>query len=317
MSTSTGTVTGRIAEITAPRTFTVRPEQFPAPPPGQVLIRVLRVGICAGELPDWQAGPADGAPPLRIGHEPVGHVHAVGDGVHGLSVGQTVTGRVEPSLADYVYADPVDLVPVPDGVDDSEAVGEPLGCVVEGYRRSQPAPGARTAVIGLGFMGLVMTRLLAMSPTSSVWAVDPRTDARDAATTSGATRALAPDEVALTDAEFDLVVEATGTQAGLDLASALTAERAVLSILGYHQAPGRDVDMRAWNWKALDVVNAHIRDRNRLADSTRAALRLLASGRLRVADMLTHRYPLERSGQAFEALENKPPGFVKAVIDLT
>lgn len=309
-------IIGRVAEITAPRTFTVRKEQFPPPPAGQVLIKVLHVGICASELSEWRSGPAEGQPPIRVGHEPVGTIHAIGVGVNDFSVGQTVTGRLEPSLADYVYAREVDIVAVPTSVHPCEAIGEPLGCVVDGYRRATPAPGARTAVVGLGFMGLVMTRLLTLSPTSCVWAVDPRADAREAAARNGATQVSAPDDPALSRDGFDLVVEATGTQSGLDLASTLTAEQGTLSILGYHQATSRAVDVQAWNWKALDVVNAHVRNPHRLADSTRAAVRLLATGRLQIANMLTHRYTLEEAGQAFAALENKPTGFIKAVITL-
>lgn len=307
------TVTGRIAELTAPRTFSIRTAEFGPPPAGQVLVKVSQVGICASELSDWRDGPGAGEPPLRMGHEPFGTVHSVGDGVEGLAAGQLVTGRLEPSLADYVYADPADVVTVPSGLEG--VLGEPLGCVVDGYRRAVPPVGARTAVVGLGFMGLVMTQLLAASPTAAVWAVDPRADAREAALGSGATWACAPDD-ASDGGGFELVVEASGTQAGLDLATALAAEQGTLSILGYHQAPSRAVDVQAWNWKALDVVNAHVRDRHRLAASTDAALRLLAAGRLRVDDLLTHTFPLERAGAAFEALENKPPGFVKAVVTL-
>jgi threonine dehydrogenase-like Zn-dependent dehydrogenase len=305
---------GRVAEITASRTFTIREAKFPPPPAGKVLVRVLYVGICASELTDWQKGPS-GDTAIEVGHEPVGVVHALGDGVEGLAVGQTVTGRMEPSLADYVYADPADIVVVPDGVDPRQAIGEPLGCVVEGYRRAQPAPGDRTAVVGLGFMGLVMTRLLALSPTSCVLAIDPRDDARHVATTVGATRVAVPGDVGAVAADFDLVVEASGTQPGLDLASALATEHGTLSILGYHQAR-RTIDLEAWNWKALDVVNAHVRDRLRLADSTRAAMRLLDSGRLPLRDLLTHHFPLEQADQAFTALQDKPTGFVKAVITL-
>jgi threonine dehydrogenase-like Zn-dependent dehydrogenase len=308
------TVLGRVAEITAARTFTIREAQFPPPLAGQVLVRVLRVGICASELTDWQKGPSGDAP-IAVGHEPVGIVHALGDGVDDLGVGQTVTGRLEPSLADYVYANPADIVAVPEGVDPREAIGEPLGCVVDGYRRAQPGPADRTAVIGLGFMGLVMTRLLALSPTSCVVAVDPRADARRVASTMGATGVAEPGDPTLADADFDLVIEASGTQPGLDLASALVAEQGTLSILGYHQAR-RMIDLEAWNWKALDVVNAHVRDQLRLADSTRAAMHLLDSGRLPMSDLLTHRFPLEQADQAFEALQDKPTGFVKAVINL-
>lgn len=309
-------IVGRVAEITAPRTFTLREQEFPPPRAGQVLIKVHRVGICASDLEDWRSGPRPGEPPLLLGHEPVGVIDSVGDGVTGLRAGQAVTGRLVPSFADYVHADPADVVPVPDELDPLMAFGEPLGCVVEGYRRAMPPVGARTAVVGLGFMGLVMTRLLAESPTTAVRAVDPRADARAAASRMGATHEHDPADPDLGSESVEFAVEASGTQQGLDLASRLVGEQGTLSVLGYHQSPARQVDMRAWNWKALDVVNAHVRDRHRLADSTRTALRLLAAGRLDIRPLLSHEFPFHRINEAYQALEDKPRGFLKAVVTL-
>jgi threonine dehydrogenase-like Zn-dependent dehydrogenase len=115
--------------------------------------------------------------------------------------------------------------------------------------------------------------------------------------------------------EYDVVVEASGAQAGLDLAGTLVREHGVLSILGYHQT-SRVVDLASWNYKALDVVNAHVRDHARMADSVRRGLRLAAAGRVDGAALVSHHFPLERLNDAFNAMVDKPQGFIKAVIDL-
>jgi D-arabinose 1-dehydrogenase-like Zn-dependent alcohol dehydrogenase len=94
--TMSSPVLGRVAEVTGPRTFTVGERWFDPPPAGRVLVKIDRVGICASDLDDWRTGPADGAAPLLLGHEPVGVVHAVGAGVEGLRVGEVVTGRLVP-----------------------------------------------------------------------------------------------------------------------------------------------------------------------------------------------------------------------------
>ncbi len=309
-------VVGRIAEITAPRTFAVREEVFRPPVPGQVLIRILRVGVCASDLAFWESGPEPGQPPLRLGHEPMGVVCTVGAGVRDLKPGQIITGRLVPAFADYVYAHPDDVVVVPEAVDPAIAIGEPLGCIVDAYQRTPPVVGAVTAVVGLGFMGLLMTSLLALSPAAAIWAVGRRPRSWAAASEVGATHFFKPDDPDLLSGTADLVVEATGVQVGLDIASKLAAEHGVLSILGYHQDANRIVDMRAWNWKSLTVINAHTRDRYRLARSTFAAMRLLASDRLRIVNLFTHHYTLEQINDAFYALTNKPAGFIKAVIVL-
>ena len=57
----------------------------------------------------------------------------------------------------------------------------------------------------------------------------------------------------------DVVIETAGVQASLDLAGRVVRAHGVMSILAYHQDGPRRVDMKAWNYKAIDVINAHAR----------------------------------------------------------
>lgn len=279
---------------------------------GQVLIRVLVSGVCASELGEWTSGPSGDR--LYLGHEPVGTVAAVGPAVEGVSVGDRVTGRVEPAFGDYAVADLVDVVQVPTGLAPVAGLGEPIGCVVEALRRTPSVAGRPVAVVGLGFMGLVLLQLLRAEGADKVLALDPRPDAREHALAHGADRAADPTDID-EESAYPTVFEVSGSQPGLDLASRLVAEHGTLSIVGYHRGR-RTVDMEAWNDKALDVVNGHVRDRDRLRESTERGLAMAASGRVDIAALVTHRFPLDRVDDAFAALAEKPPGFVKAVIDL-
>ena len=56
------------------------------------------------------------------------------------------------------------------------------------------------------------------------------------------------------------VIEAAGEQSTLTIASGISAEGGRLVIAGYHQDGPRQVDMQQWNWRGLDVINAHERD---------------------------------------------------------
>jgi 2-desacetyl-2-hydroxyethyl bacteriochlorophyllide A dehydrogenase len=305
--------TYRCASLVGPRRTALATASLPVCRPRQVLVRVHYVGVCASELPAWQAGPDGGR--LVLGHEPAGYVVAVGPGVTSCAVGDLVAGRIAHSFAEYAVADEQDVVVVPAGVPAGAAAvgGEPLGCVVEGLRRTSIDVADRVAVIGTGFMGLCLVQLLVQCPTSRLVAIDPRADAREQALRRGADEVYHP-----TDGrgeEFDVVFETSGSQAGLDLATELVAPHRTLSILGYHQQ-SRTVDMRTWNYRAITVVNAHVRDRDRLRDSTRRGLDLVAAGRIDVAGLITHRYPLADLDQAFTALVEKPDGFVKAVVDV-
>src|SRR3990170_5019951 len=164
-------------------------------------------------------------------------------------------------------------------------------------------------------MGLLTLELLGLGGTEGLVAVDPRPDARSAALELGA-EAFAPGDAAI-DARggaFDVVIEATGTQAGLDSATGLVREHGVLSILGFHQGGRRSVDMETWNWKSIDVVNAHVRRRDLLNEAIRRGLELVRLGRIRPGRLVTHRFGLEDLDRACEALASKPPGFIKAIV---
>jgi threonine dehydrogenase-like Zn-dependent dehydrogenase len=112
--------------------------------------------------------------------------------------------------------------------------------------------------------------------------------------------------------DFECVIECAGTQEALDAAAALVAERGRLLIAGFHQDGARTVDMQSWNWRAIDVVNAHERDPLVYVEAMREAAELAAAGDLDVAALVTHRFPLERVADAFEAARTRPSGFVKA-----
>jgi threonine dehydrogenase-like Zn-dependent dehydrogenase len=279
-------------------------------------VRVLACGVCASELHAVEE--TLDSYPVSMGHEPVGVVESVGDGVEGLQEGMRVTGGFGPSFAERVLADQRHVVAVPDDVDTKDAIGEPLGCLVEGKRRTRVVAGDRVAIAGVGYMGLMMTQLVAMAGAAAVVAIDPRADARAAALGLGATEAVDPKDVVgnEADGDFDVAIEASGTQAGLDLVTGLVRQHGILSILGYHQGPPRSVDVQQWNWKAIDVVNAHVRRRDLLNEAIRRGLELIRVGRLQHASLVTHRFDLDGVGDAFHALATKPEGFIKAVVDI-
>ena len=78
----------------------------------------------------------------------------------------------------------------------------------------------------------------------------------------------------------DRVIEAVGKQWPLDLAAELTRERGRLIVAGYHQDGPRQVNMWLWNWRGLDVINAHERDPKIYIEGIREAVAAVASGRL-------------------------------------
>lgn len=291
--------------------------------PGEALVQVSLCGVCASELHGW----AEGRPsyPVRLGHEPLGVVAGVGPGVTRFREGDRVTGLFKAAYADYCVASEDILLPVPANVHNEAALGEPLACLVNAQRRTPVELADRVAVIGLGYMGLGMLQLLKLRGPSRIVAIDVREDARTAAKALGADEVYNPSDlppdVLLTsfgdwqsDRGFEVVVEGSGTQAGLTLAGEMVRPHGVLSILGYHQGGPRQVDVGMWNWKAIDVVNAHVRRRADLMESMRIGLDLTARGLIDLGALVTHRYGLDEVDRAYTDLMEKPAGFIKAVV---
>jgi len=114
----------------------------------------------------------------------------------------------------------------------------------------------------------------------------------------------------------DCVIEAAGTQASLDLATELTSERGRLVIAGYHQDGPRTVDMQTWNWRGLDVINAHEREPQVYVAGMRGAIEAIEAGVMNPLPLYTHKFSLAELPRAFETIAECPEGFVKALITL-
>ena len=110
------------------------------------------------------------------------------------------------------------------------------------------------------------------------------------------------------------MVECVGKEWPLNLSAELTRERGRLVVAGYHQDGLRSVNMQLWNWRGIDVVNAHERDPQRYVEGMRAAVELMAAGILDPTPLFTHRFPLDRLGDALELTRQRPDGFMKALV---
>jgi threonine dehydrogenase-like Zn-dependent dehydrogenase len=262
--------------------------------------------------------------PGALGHEGWGVVDAVGDGVEGLSVGDRVAALSYKSYAEYDVADADAVVLLPDSLAGQPFPGEPLGCAMNIFHRSAIEPGQTVAIVGIGFLGAILTRL-ATDAGARVIAVSRRPFSLDVARNMGAAETIPMDDhdgiiervKELTGGVFcDRVIEAVGKQWPLDLASELTRERGRLIVAGYHQDGPRQVNMQLWNWRGLDVINAHERDPKVYIQGIREAVAAVACGRLDPSALYTHTFPLDRLDEALNATRDRPDGFLKALVTL-
>jgi threonine dehydrogenase-like Zn-dependent dehydrogenase len=314
----------RAAVLAAPGVCRTERVARPQLGPGQVLIKLEGCGVCASNLtpwagPDWMKFPTQ---PGDLGHEGWGIVDAVGEAVSGVRVGERVAALSYHAYAEYDVADGDAVIPLPAPLDGQPFPGEPLGCAMNIFRRSAIKAGETIAIVGIGFLGALLSQL-AIAAGARVIAISRRSFSRGVARTLGVADVLAMDEnAAAIDAVKDLtggrlcdcVIEAVGHQRPLDLAAELVRERGRLIIAGYHQDGPRQVNMWLWNWRGLDVINAHERDSKIYLAGMAEAVDAVVSGRLNPTPLYTHMFPLERLGDALNATRDRPEGFLKALV---
>lgn len=311
----------RIAALTGPGRFEIEDVSRPAVEPGEVLVRVVASGVCASDLEPWLAGPEDDRP-RYLGHEVSGVVAEVGTYVSGIAVGDHVGVWVtERGFAEYVVVPAAHCFSAGDAPLD-EALAEPIACAVNAVELADVRLGDDIVVIGAGFMGHLVQKLVALRGAGRLVVADTRSEALERASMLGATDVVDVTREQLSDAVHrltdgrgaDVTFECTGTQAALTACGDTTRMSGTIAIVGFHLGEDRQVPLGYWNWMAFRIANAHFRDPAVIMRGMDVGMRLVSSGALRIGDLVTHRLPLERIDDAFAALRDKPDGFVKAVI---
>jgi NADPH:quinone reductase len=312
------------AQIVAPRVVEIVELAVPDPGHGQVRIRLEGCGVCASNIPpfegrEWFTYPMS---PGALGHEGWGVVDAVGAGVSSVREGDRVAALSQNAYAEYDLADAGSVVKLPPSLDGQPFPGEPLGCAVNIFKRCAIRPGDTVAIVGIGFLGALLTQL-AVGAGAKVVAIARRPYAQQVAREMGAATVMAMDDhwriiegvKELTGGTFaDVVIEAVGKQWPLDLAAELTKERGRLVVAGYHQDGPRQVNMQLWNWRGLDVINAHEREHQVYIDGMAEAVRRVEEGTLRPQSLYTNNFQISELGQALEQTNERPEGFMKALI---
>jgi threonine dehydrogenase-like Zn-dependent dehydrogenase len=324
MIAASGTVRSRAAVFDGGRHVGTADAEVGEPGAGQVRVRLQGCGVCASNLPVYEGRPwfkypfAAGAP----GHEGWGHIDAVGANVSELRVGDRVALISANAYAQYDLCEASAAVKIPSSLASAPLPGEPLGCALNIFRRSDIQAGQTVAIVGIGFLGALLTalcvrahaRVIALSRRDSALLMAARFGASTCIRLEDPSRAVSEARKFSGEQGCERVIEAVGLQESLDVASELAGVRARLVIAGYHQDGRRSVDLQRWNWQGLDVVNAHERDPAQYRRGMQEAIELIASGTLDPTPLYTHVFPLEETDAAFRTLAERPEGFFKALI---
>ena len=328
----------------------VRIEEQPRPTigPGEILLRVHASGICGSDVMEWYRRDKV---PLVLGHEVAGEVAEVGAGVTAWKVGDRIaashhvpcntchycrTGHPTAcetlhrtkfypgGFAEYVRLPAINVdrgvYRVPDGLSYVEAsFAEPLACVLRGQNKIGIPPGASVLVIGAGVSGLMHVELARALGAGRIFATDLSPYRLELAARFGATATFLAAEYGaeklrtLNDGRLtDRVIVTSGAvaaiQQGLD-----SAERGatVLVFAPTDEGVKFPLDINRFFWRLDRTLTTTYAG---APGDHLQALDLIAAGRFRARDMVTHVLPLARIQEGF-ALVAQGDASLKVVIE--
>lgn len=293
----------------------------------QVLDKMSREGV----LPTLQAAFNRLDSPMPLGYSSAGTIAALGPGMDGFHVGQRVAcaGGGYAVHAEYNLVPRNLLTPLPDSVDFESAAFTTLGAIaLHGFRLAEPQLGENVAVIGLGLLGL-LTIQLASAAGCRVWGVDTNPERVALAGQFGAvacSRQNAQDSAQAFTANrgFDSVIICADTASNdpVTLAGAIARDRARIVATG---AVGLTFPRKIYFEKELSFINSRSYGPGRYdpnyeengrdypigyvrwteGRNFQAIVALLASGKLNVQPLITHRFPIEQAAEAYEIITGK------------
>jgi L-iditol 2-dehydrogenase len=318
----------------------LRLEEVPLPPlgRGEMLVRIKACGLCPGEVMDWYMAQKA---PVPLGHEPVGEVVEVTEGVAFRPGDRVFVHHHAPCLTcrfcgrgDFVHcatwrprrllpgglathaivqapAVASDVVRVPEDLpDDIATFIEPLACVVKSVRRARVREGDRVVVIGLGVMGMLHLLVLrASTEPGQLFAADrvPERLARGvglADVVIDTSRAALAEAVArATNGGADVVIVGPGSVEALEAGRMTVAPGGTLVV--FTPTPPDvvwPIRMHEVFFNETTIVPSYSAGPN----DTREAVRLLAGG-LPVAPLITHRLPLADIGEGYALVRAAGP----------
>jgi (R,R)-butanediol dehydrogenase/meso-butanediol dehydrogenase/diacetyl reductase/L-iditol 2-dehydrogenase len=323
----------------------------PKATPGMVVAKVSLAGVCGSDLHRyWHRRETQTAPD---GHEMVGVVTEVGDGVTNVHPGDRVvadlitlgrgcgvcyycrTGnhthcidpnrpRISGAFSEYIHAKAAGFFRLPDNVDDRAAVLiEPLAVGVHGVRWSGMPPGSTVAVVGAGTIGLATMLAAKAAGASRVFITAKHPFQAAAARRLGATEVLPIDPVAA-DAVIkeatnglgaDCVFETVGGGADtFDLACQLARPLGKVTILGVYFERSVTVDLFH---PLLKEVTIYLPDCYSIIDGRHdfeLAVDMSTKYAQELRSLVTHEFTLDEVEKAFHTAADKRTGSIKVLV---
>ncbi|MDA8433794.1 MAG: alcohol dehydrogenase catalytic domain-containing protein [Nitrospiraceae bacterium] len=313
----------------------IRIEDVPVPEvgPGDALVRVRACGICSGDVMPWYI---EKKAPLVLGHEPAGEVVETGRGVTSFGKGDRVfvhhhapclscrhcrrgdyvqcetwrRSRIVPGgVSEYILVPSVNLendtILLPEGMGFEDAcLIEPAACVVKGLRRARIRRGDTVLVIGLGVMGMMNMLVARKYGAERVIGADMVRFRIEKGRELGADEVIDVSESGLlgglreatAGGMADLVI--VGPNSAGAMKEGLACVRPGGQVLFFTPAkPGEmlTIDPNHLYFNDINIITSYSCGPNDTAD----ACELIEKGVVSAEKIVTHRFPIERTEEAF------------------
>jgi threonine dehydrogenase-like Zn-dependent dehydrogenase len=275
-------------------------------------------GICSWDIATAKLGNRM-TPMAPAGHEGVGYVTKVGRAVKGLKEGDRVAGGGFATLRNLPAAR---VYPIPPSeLADEFWVVEPVSCAVTGLDHCRVRPGDRVAVIGAGFMGLLILQGLLRAPVDQLVAVDVVQGRLDLARSLGVPETYNAAQMernelveTLRQRSYEVVVDTSGSQAGLDLATDIVKRGGLINLFGWIKGESAAFNPTKWHTGGFTVVNSS--PSSQLRDPFPVAIRMIHQGIFDLRPLVTHVAPLERYPAVMDEILHGDGRYLKGVITL-
>lgn len=314
-------------------------ENVPVAGAGEKLVRITSVGVCGSDL-HWFGeggiGDAKMERPLVLGHEmagvtsdgqrvaidpaiPCGYCEFCQHGHPNLCENLIFAGHgnTDGSLREYMAWDNRSLFPIPDSLsDDDGALLEPLGVAIHTVDLGKVKPGMSVGVIGCGPIGLLVIQMARLAGASNIIATDKLPHRVDAAKAFGANHAFLAEAdrelemPALSTVEMiraatsgrgvDVAFDAAGSPDAVDMAFAAVSTGGKVILAGIPEEDKTTFTASVARRKGLTIKLVR-----RMKHTYPRAIELVSKGLVDLRSLVTHRFPLERTAQAFQLAQRR------------
>lgn len=334
--------------MTSPGVIEFRQVPTPEPGPGQVLIKIMEIGVCGSDIHVYHGEHPFTSYPVTQGHEVSGIVEKLGPGAEGLVPGQKVT--IQPQLvcgkcwpcrhgkynlceelrvmgfqatgvaSEYFAVDAAKVTPLPEEMSLEEgAMIEPLAVAVHAVRRAGDAAGKDICVLGAGPIGILVAQAAKGMGAGRVMVTDISSLRLEKARECGADFCVNTKEKDFGQAlaecfgpdKADVIYDCAGNDITMGQAIQYARKGSTIILVAVF-AKTAHVDLAVLNDHELDL-NTSMMYRN---EDYVEAIRLAASGRVRLMPLLSKRFPFQEYLDAYRYIDENRESAMKVLIDV-